>query len=255
MFLIYLMRRSFQIQLDLVLRFLKTMEGQTELCQRVLRQVTVDFRCFRHCVRIYMTAVIPLCVLGITTNLTWQYMLHATDAKPSESLTTQKYINIMIWLEISMFICLGAVAVGGIDAKHIWEKFQLSIYCLQSSHQQSHWNYLIRYLKHVEERTAAVSFSMILSVVGFYMAVQFGKQDVIYWKHNDDTIKTIIKVLQTGTLKTYWNIFTVIFSIQCKKKFSVIIKTLLPSFWLVYACSSRLMLSYMYYTFNILWGD
>ncbi|XP_071813249.1 uncharacterized protein [Apostichopus japonicus] len=179
-FLIYLMRRSFQIQLDLVLRFLKTMEGQTELCQRVLRQVTEDFRCFRHCVRIYMTAVIPLCVLGITTNLTWQYMLHATDAKPSESLNTQKYINIMIWLEISMFICLGAVAVGGIDAKHIWEMFQLSIYCLQSSHQRSHWNYLIRYLKHVEERTPAVSFSMILSVVGFYMAVQFGKQDVIY---------------------------------------------------------------------------
>lgn len=181
LFLIYLMRLSFQIQLDLVLRFLKTMEGQTEICQRILHQVTVDFRCFSHCVRIYTTAVIPLCVLGITTNLTWQYMVFSLSKdKQKEDLELQKNINIMIWLEITMFVCLTPIAIGGFDPNHVWEKFHINVHCMQSSSEQEHWNQVLRYLKHVGEKSPTISFSMILSVVGFYMAVQFGKQDVFY---------------------------------------------------------------------------
>lgn len=178
-YLLYTIRLSFQIQLDLILKFLKRFEGQTDLCQNVLRQVTIDFKCFHQCVRIYMTAMIPMCVLAVTTSLTWQYMLNSDKAK-EEDVALQKYINTMIWLEIVMFIILAPIAVGGVDVSYVWERFRTNVYCMMGGEHQFFWEEITRYLRNVEGKTPVISFTMILSIVGFYMAVQFGQQDVIY---------------------------------------------------------------------------
>ncbi|KAJ8037272.1 hypothetical protein HOLleu_18052 [Holothuria leucospilota] len=179
-YILFLMRLSFQIQLELVLDFIKKCEGDEDLCQRVVRRLTVDFRCFRDCVAVYMAMMIPLCVLGASTSITWQYLILAHIDKDCSSLwcVTERNINIMIWMDVLMFSSLGPLAIGGFNVDYLWENFQLHVKFMQNKIHQKFWNKIVRFLERTEDQVPYFSFTTILSVVSLYMAFNFDEKDI-----------------------------------------------------------------------------
>lgn len=175
-YLIYATRLSFQIQFDLILRYLKNNEGRTELCLNVLRQVVVDYRCFLDCISMYMSVWIPLCVLEVTSNLIWQYRL-AGDQDEREIIASS---NAKFCMRISMFVTLPLIALGNVHSTNLWEKFQERVHCVKGNNGRNDyfWESITKYLKRVDQKSSGVSLTVMLSILGFYIALVLGNQDV-----------------------------------------------------------------------------
>lgn len=181
-YLAYAIRSSFQIQFDLILRNLKDNEGRTELCEKIMRQIVVDFTCFRQFVTLYMSLWVPLSVLEMSTNLTWQYMFHA---EIMEIFKGRMWIitneNATLWLKIIMFVTLPVVAIGDVDMATAWNEFLEKAHCMKISEKgkESFWTGVTKYLKHVDQNSSGTSWTVILSILGCYMALVLGKEDLV----------------------------------------------------------------------------
>ncbi|KAJ8037271.1 hypothetical protein HOLleu_18050 [Holothuria leucospilota] len=177
MYLLFLMRLSFQIQLKLVLDFIKNCKRDEDFCQRVVQRLMVDVRCFRECVAIYMDLMIPLCVLGAFVSLRWQYLILADVDNDCSSLwcLTQRNINIMIWMDVLMFSSLGPLAIGGFNVNYLWENFKLHVRFMQDDLHPTCWNQLVHFIKRTEDQAPYFSFAAILSIVSLYMTGHFNE--------------------------------------------------------------------------------
>ncbi|KAJ8037579.1 hypothetical protein HOLleu_18428 [Holothuria leucospilota] len=181
MYLLYLIRTSFQIQSCLVLDFIKEYEGHAELCHSVIRRMVVDFKCFRRCVTLYLAVMIPICALGASTSLTWQYTLPTRFPRGRYFCGHRDagdkvfhHTNVMIWSEVTMFFVLGPVAFGGFDVTYIWDNFQIHTIFMQDKKFRKFWNEMIRVLEDYEiHAIPSISFPWVLSMVSLYMALHF----------------------------------------------------------------------------------
>lgn len=181
MFQIFLLRLSFQNHFKLLLKLLQTFEGQTELCQQVITRVMVDFKCFRQCVAVYMSVMIPACVLGAATSTSWYYRVNSKGdfgEKSQDWIFEQKNVNFMIWSDVAMFFSLGPIAVGGFDASYIWEDFQVNVIFLKRDEKRKFWDEIIRFMRQDKEEVPLISLTTVLTIVGLYITVEFGKQAI-----------------------------------------------------------------------------
>ncbi|KAJ8037578.1 hypothetical protein HOLleu_18427 [Holothuria leucospilota] len=187
-YIIYLTRASFQIQFTLLLDFVKKHEGDFNLCHNIIRRFTIEFRCFRNCVSVYMAAMIPICVLGASTTATWQYFLYdafknnhnESNDEFERSFDVNVNINIMIWSEVAMFSFLGPLAVGGLDVVYIWENFRINLIFMQNNQHRRFWRKMLLFLEYVEEQTPFISFTTVLSILSLYLGFQFESQSVLF---------------------------------------------------------------------------
>ncbi|KAJ8036788.1 hypothetical protein HOLleu_17425 [Holothuria leucospilota] len=177
-YLLYLMRLSFQREFMLILNYFKKKEGDLDNCRNCLSHAILDFNCFRKFVMLYMAVMVPFTVLEVTTTVTWQYSLRDT-CQYVESITGSS-INILIWSNTAMFIVLNIIAIGGLDVNHVWDNFLLSIIQMQTAMHCSFWRKIFTHLKRNQGDFSTTNFTMVFSVISFYMGLQFGDQDIFY---------------------------------------------------------------------------
>ncbi|PIK51500.1 hypothetical protein BSL78_11605 [Apostichopus japonicus] len=181
MFQLFLIRISFQNHFQLLLKFLQKFEGETELCQQVIRRVLVDFKCYqkvRSCIYVCHDTA---CILGAATSISWFYMVNDMvndGSKDHEWFVMEKNVNFMIWSDVAMFFSLGPLAIGGFNANYIWENFQISVIFMKRDEERKFWNDIIRFLKQVQDDVPLISLTTVLAMVGLYVTVEFGKQVV-----------------------------------------------------------------------------
>lgn len=177
-YVLYLMRISFQRQFMLTLAYIKDKEGALDHCRTCLSHVVLDFNCFRSCIVIYMAVMVPFTVLGVTTNISWQYRLSGS-CYFVEHFEIESSINILIWSNIVMFIVLSVIAIGGLDLCYIWDNFSLSITQMQNEIHGQFWRKIFTHISHISGEHSTMSLTLVWSVIGFYMGLHFGDDQEI----------------------------------------------------------------------------
>ncbi|XP_071814413.1 uncharacterized protein [Apostichopus japonicus] len=181
MFQLFLIRISFQNHFQLLLKFLQKYEGETELCQQVIRRVLVDFKCYQKCVAAYMSVMIPACILGAATSISWFYMVNDMvndGSKDHEWFVMEKNVNFMIWSDVTMFFSLGPLAVGGFNTNYIWESFKINVIFMNRDKEKKFWDEIDWFLKHVKYDVPLISLRSIFLITSFYVTMEFGKQAI-----------------------------------------------------------------------------
>lgn len=106
--------------MNLLLSFFKEHEGQVDKCRGVLACVAVDFSCYNQLCSVHALLMVPVGLLALTTNITWEYMLGATcPYGDPQSTSIQHQIKLMSWSEISMAFFLLLTAVSGIQVTYV----------------------------------------------------------------------------------------------------------------------------------------
>ncbi|XP_071814948.1 uncharacterized protein [Apostichopus japonicus] len=178
---LFLIRISFQNHFQLLLKFLQKFEGETELCQQVIRRVLVDFKCYQKCVAAYMSVMIPACILGAATSISWFYMVNDMvndGSKDHEWFVMEKNVNFMIWSDVAMFFSLGPLAVGGFNTNYIWESFKINVIFMNRDKEKKFWDEIDWFLKHVKDDVPLISLRSIFLITSFYVTMEFGKQAI-----------------------------------------------------------------------------
>ncbi|XP_071830100.1 uncharacterized protein [Apostichopus japonicus] len=178
-YMMYLTRLSFQRHFSLVVKFIEKNQGDLDNCRYILGSAFLDFNCFRKLIAIYMNLFIPVLTWAITTHVTWQYFVNEKSSKGHMSDKSKQYetcINILIWLEIILFLVVPIWSIGGLDTTYIWTRLRLRVLTIPRRASNVFWRKLSRHMDIVNEHYDRINFTMIFSIIGFFMALEFGNK-------------------------------------------------------------------------------
>ncbi|KAJ8029941.1 hypothetical protein HOLleu_29477 [Holothuria leucospilota] len=181
-YILYFIRMSFQRNMNLLLSFIKEHEGQLDKCKGILACVAIDFSCYSQLCELYALVMIPVGVLALTTNITWEFMLGATCI--SEDLQSAKilyYVKLMSWSEIAMAFFLTVSALGGLQVTYIWDDLSVNILHLTSERHYHFWKGLSIAVSSLTRESNSVLTAVVFSLIGIYTGFHFGSdQNVSY---------------------------------------------------------------------------
>ncbi|KAJ8029942.1 hypothetical protein HOLleu_29478 [Holothuria leucospilota] len=178
----YFIRMSFQRNMNLLLSFIKEHEGQLDKCKGVVACVAVDFSCYSQLCELYVLVMIPVGVLALTTNITWEYMLRATCvSEDPQSANIQHSVKLMSWSEITMAFFLTVSALGGFQVTYIWDDLSVNILHLTSERHYHFWKGLSIAVSSLTRESNSLLTTVVCSLIGIYTGLNFGSdQNVSY---------------------------------------------------------------------------
>ncbi|KAJ8029940.1 hypothetical protein HOLleu_29476 [Holothuria leucospilota] len=181
-YILYFIRMSFQRNMNLLLSFIKEHEGQLDKCKGVLACVAVDFSCYSQLCGLYMLVMIPVGVLALTTNITWEYMLGVTCLSEDPQIANiQRYVKLMSWSEMTMAFFLTVNALGGLQVTYIWDDLSVNILHLTSERHYHFWKGLSIAVSLLTRESNSVLTTVVCSLIGIYTGLNFGSdQNVSY---------------------------------------------------------------------------
>ncbi|KAJ8037284.1 hypothetical protein HOLleu_18064 [Holothuria leucospilota] len=181
-YIVYLIRTSFQRQFSLLLSYIKEEEGHKEKCLRALFSVTTDYTCFKNFCNICFLYCLPVSVLAITSNVAWQYMVSEVCSShvDKRALVVEDNISLNVWLLVLMFLFLLTYATGGLSVEYIWDDFRFDLLQLQSEHHFEFWKHLTYQVSSLYKSKDTLTATLVFSLVSFFMALKLGDQDVAF---------------------------------------------------------------------------
>ncbi|KAJ8037280.1 hypothetical protein HOLleu_18060 [Holothuria leucospilota] len=180
-YLLYVIRKSFQCQFSLLLSYIKENEGNVDLCRGALMSAAVDFSCFRQLCDFYIVVIFPVGVFSITSNMTWAYLLTSSCViDDKHAMTIQTHITIMVWSEIILGYFLYSSALGGMRVAYLWENFYFNMLQLKSIPHLSFWKELLIDMSKCFKDSNILLATVLCSVIGIYTTFDFSDQDVAY---------------------------------------------------------------------------
>ncbi|PIK42243.1 hypothetical protein BSL78_20898 [Apostichopus japonicus] len=176
----YLVKRLQYLDIpNRVVKFIEKNQGDLDNCRYILGSAFLDFNCFRKLIAIYMNLFIPVLTWAITTHVTWQYFVNEKSSKGHMSDKSKQYetcINILIWLEIILFLVVPIWSIGGLDTTYIWTRLRLRVLTIPRRASNVFWRKLSRHMDIINEHYDRINFTMIFSIIGFFMALEFGNK-------------------------------------------------------------------------------
>ncbi|XP_071825041.1 uncharacterized protein [Apostichopus japonicus] len=180
-YIIYFIRRSFHRQFRILLLYINDYQGQIDRCRDTLHNVLTEFNCFRRFCNIYVMCMLPVLILGIVTNITWQYTLFDDWSKKSDATSIQLHFDYLGWNLILMGFTLGVIAIGGFDVKYICDEFYSNILQLQSERYPKFWKEIIHQISIVSKESNGIVISVLCAVLGSYMTLHLQDQDTSFF--------------------------------------------------------------------------
>ncbi|PIK42429.1 hypothetical protein BSL78_20725 [Apostichopus japonicus] len=143
-YILYLVRVSFQRQFNLLLCYINEFEGDLKRCRGTLCEVLADFKCYKELCSLHTVLLLPLYVYSIVANVTLNYLISESClTKFPKSLNVQEHIMILSWSEISVAFVLYTFALGGFRVEYIWENFYENLLYLRSGNNSKFWEELL----------------------------------------------------------------------------------------------------------------
>lgn len=181
-YMLYIVRISFQRHFTLLLSFIEEHEGQIDVCRGVLSEVVSDFSCFRRFSYIYTLVMFPIAFIAMASNMSWQYLMYKACRYNEGVVMIQMLIAALAWSEIVMGISLYITAMGAVNIMYLWDNFFRDVRKLHSERHEKFWRKMIRSMSAVSNKeTNFFLVSVIFSVIGVFMALNIHSQEASYF--------------------------------------------------------------------------
>ncbi|XP_071491908.1 uncharacterized protein [Diadema antillarum] len=182
---IYLLRISFEPQLRLDVSFVRQHVDHLDLCRAKLASTVQDFKTLRQLTNGFMVMVFGLLTMSVATQVTWIYILLSHDCKLN--LMTDMYINALVAIENLTFFCLPCFAIGGASINFIWVRFRYRLLELRRARHERFWYRLLQFLREQDPVECSMRITMLFTLIGLFVALQFGDQNVFYYPKDNST--------------------------------------------------------------------
>ncbi|KAJ8037282.1 hypothetical protein HOLleu_18062 [Holothuria leucospilota] len=180
-YMLYLIRVSFQRQFTLVLSYFVEYEGCIDACRGILLNVVTDFQCFKQLSNLYVVIMLPVAFIGMAANLSWSYLLDQACRENEEVMIVLNCVLFLAWSEMIMGIFLVSYAQGGVDVMYLWDNFFDDVLKVHSDRHEAFWRNLIRSMALISRKEGRLLVaSVVFSVIGVYMALSRGNQDISF---------------------------------------------------------------------------
>ncbi|XP_071814186.1 uncharacterized protein [Apostichopus japonicus] len=191
-YLIYFIRVSFQRQFSLILVYLRDFEGHIDRCRGAILCAFADYNLFKTFCNGYFLLTFPVVVIGVTSHITWQYLLYQVCATDSPIMKTQNFLRWLGLSEISMALFLYIFASGGMSVNYLGLQLHSNVLKLKSAAHALFWDEIVQVVDTTNRGSQLLYLSVFFSTVGIFMSLQFNNQDVTYMNARYNTTNMTI---------------------------------------------------------------
>ncbi|KAJ8037279.1 hypothetical protein HOLleu_18059 [Holothuria leucospilota] len=142
-YILYIVRFSFQRHFTLLLSFIEEHEGEIDVCRGVLSEVFSDFSCFRRFSHTYTLVMFPIAFIAMASNLSWEYLMYKACRNNEDVAKIQTPITALARSEIVMGIGLYITAMGAVNIMYLWDNFFRDVRRLHSERYDEFWRKMI----------------------------------------------------------------------------------------------------------------
>lgn len=191
-YLIYFIRVSFQRQFSLILVYLRDFEGHIDRCRGAILCAFADYNLFKTFCNGYFLLTFPVIVIGLTSHITWQYLLYQVCATDLSIMKTQNFLRWLVLSEISMALFLYIFASGGMSVNYLGLQLHSNVLKLKSAAHALFWDEIVQVVDTTNRGSQLLYLSVFFSTVGIFMSLQFNDQDVTYMNARYNTTNMTI---------------------------------------------------------------
>ncbi len=146
-----------------------------------IRQSLIHLHGFRTLSGTWGTFSISIGVLGICTQLYWNYRVIDMDP-PDVSESAIVTYAVMIWSEKLQFVLQPLVAMGGINVDYLWRRFKRDLTeRLRDANDSEKVDNLLRHMKQIDTSFKWIKSTAALTLVSLYLGLQLQHQNLYYW--------------------------------------------------------------------------
>lgn len=179
-YLIYIIRVSFQCQFKLLTSYIKEFEEDVRKCKAMIIDIAVEFACYEKFCATYSAVNFPVIVIAVVVNITLSYVQNDNQCvtEDEEGRAIALHVQVLAYLEISMAVMLSALAMGGYKVRYIWESFVTNIVIMKSRTSKFPRKELFHEAESMLKDSDILLTTLVFSVAGLYMGFKFGDQNV-----------------------------------------------------------------------------
>ncbi|XP_070544380.1 uncharacterized protein [Ptychodera flava] len=185
-YLIFLLRRCVKANLQACLFFLKKHIEKVDLCRQRILEGYADFLRLQNLISFWLVFQFSLAIFKVSCQIYWNYFVFDSNRNNISAVL----INVMIWLEILMFLTLPPLAVGGFDILSVWDDFKLDVKRLCRQRNAENWYLIVKMIKELRVLQSSMYMTVFFSVLGIFSALQLSDQYAEYW-HEDSVCANI----------------------------------------------------------------
>ncbi|XP_077999161.1 uncharacterized protein LOC144452037 [Glandiceps talaboti] len=179
-YVIYLLKRCIRANFTSCLYFLKQNIENVDSCRQRIMEAYSDFLRLHNLISLWLVFQFSLSIFKASCQIYWNYWVFSQNRAVLSALL----INIMIWLEIAMFLILPPLAVGGFDIVYLWEDFKLNVTRVRREKQDDKWYPIVKLVKTLKPLHVSLFMTVFFSVLGIFSALHLSGQYAEYW-HED----------------------------------------------------------------------
>lgn len=179
-FIIYKLRESHSAEFTKLVDDIEKDDLSIDEAKSKVRQAFSNYRGFRNLVGTWTTFSTAVGVLGIFTQLYWNYNVFKSKDHVDEFLIVM--YAVMIWSEKLQFLLQPLCVIGGINADHLWRQFKRTLTeRLRSEDDSEMVDELLRHMKRIDTSFKWIKPTVALTLVSFYLGMQMKDQNLDYW--------------------------------------------------------------------------
>ena len=178
-YLFFVLRKAFTSKLKTITESIDSFHQNK--CKAALCQAYLEYRSFRNLVGGWMTFVLAVGVLGVTTQLTYYYYYHQSD-HPAHIETKMIRYSLMIWSQKLMFIVQPIYVFGGINVDYLWIDLKRRVTKKLGTFEAV--GYLKDIIKHIDIINISPRWilpTLGLSLMSFYLGFHLPSQNLQFW--------------------------------------------------------------------------
>ena len=178
-FLFYILRKAFTARLKTISDGIGNF--QEDKCKAELCQAYLEYRSFRNLVGGWMTFVLAVGVLGVTTQLSYYYYSHQSD-HPTQNEAKMTRYSMMIWSEKLMFLLQPMFVFGGINVDYLWRDLKRRVTKkLGTQETVAHLKNIIQHMDIINISPRWIVPTLGFSLASFYLGFHLPSQNLQFW--------------------------------------------------------------------------
>lgn len=183
---VFMLRKSLREELLFLIKYCYCNEGNIQSCRRRIVSMVRDYRVIRTVTNLWMQIVLPASVLGLVVHIKWNYLVFTKDREKTDDIEPMDYeslvmLSIYIFVSKLMVTGLPVLALGGTDLQYLWNEMRLTLSLIQQFHAEGFWKETLKFVHKLNPHgTEEWVASVALSVIGVYLGLKVGTQDIDY---------------------------------------------------------------------------
>nr|XP_054763210.1 uncharacterized protein LOC129269741 [Lytechinus pictus] len=187
-YILYLQRKSFEIEAHQVFRYAleQAPYQNVDAVLSRIRQFNLQYKFIRKHVRRWMAFTILVSTFGLTSCIAWNYLVFNEKKKNNDPdlLWSIYFMNALVSSQKITFVVVPVFALGGFNLDHIWRRFKENIAHSREYKYKKFWKAVTKYVKDINHVSFSgdVTSSIISSGIGLYLGLNLTKsQDISFW--------------------------------------------------------------------------